>query len=145
MKTYHFPFCFPAKERERARAIKVGGKWTATVYSPASTKQAYEQIRSYILTHYPTYTDFRTDKPLIATITFGLPKSENKADLDNHLKMLDALNKDTARKNNSGFIGLWHDDSQIKEIHARFFYVRNASECFTTITLEVDEEYEDYE
>lgn len=136
MVTYEFPFCFPAKERERAKAVKRGAKWVGTVYSPQSTKKAYEKIRKHIFKEYPDYEKNKVTFLCKCTVLFGITEKNNIADLDNHLKMLDALSKDGSRKENSGFKGIWTDDNLIKEFSTKFVYVDSEDKEFTYILLE---------
>lgn len=129
---YEFPFAFPAKERERARVVN--GK--PVIYSPASTKKAYKEIREHIMQNYPLYEKQKITTPMNCAMEIGLyPKNDN-ADLDNHLKMLDALNRDASRKANSGFKGLWKDDKLIKSFDGtRIKYVDSPAKEYTIITL----------
>lgn len=129
---YHFPFAFPEKERERSRVLN--GR--VVVYSPASTKEAYKKIRSHILTHYPNYEQQRVMKSCNVALAIYITKQNDKADLDNRLKMLDALNRDASRKENSGFKGVWKDDKVIKGFDGtRIYYVETEAEERTILTI----------
>jgi Holliday junction resolvase RusA-like endonuclease len=135
--SYVFPFCIPAKERERARAVKRGKKWVGTVYSPESTKKAYLKIRTYMTHHYPHYINQQINYDVKATVILGITKNNNNADLDNHFKMVfDSLLPDKSRKNSTGFKGIYKDDKYIKEISGKFEFVENVEDEFTKLIFE---------
>lgn len=133
MIQYYFPFALPPKERERAKAIKVGNKWTATVYSPQSTKKFYTKFRTYLEHHYPNYGKDKIDYDMEVFLQIGTTLLNANNDLDNRIKSLDCFNRDNAKKCNSGFKGIWKDDKLIKKITAELVYVENQEDEFTLL------------
>jgi Holliday junction resolvase RusA-like endonuclease len=132
MIKYHFPFAFEYKERERARVL--AGR--AVIYSPKSTKDFYKKVRDYMFLTYPYYEKQKIDFACKLTMTVAMQPHKDKGDLDNILKNLDSLLPDRTRKNNSGFKGIYKDDSLIKWVEIKLYYVDDEKDEFTTLVFE---------
>lgn len=94
------------KSKERPRLGR-GGR----TFTPKATLEAEAAIRDCIREHLPHgWTPL--DGRVRVTVTAYL-STNRRADLDNKVKtLLDALNPAP------GWCGIWHDDSQVDEIHA---------------------------
>jgi crossover junction endodeoxyribonuclease RusA len=78
--------------------------YRGTAYTPEATKQYELRMR---MAYVDAYEDFEPlDDDLYVKVRVYFNK-KNHGDLDNYVKCLDGLNKVA-----------WHDDKQIKEIHA---------------------------
>jgi Holliday junction resolvase RusA-like endonuclease len=75
-----------------------------TAYTPEATKQYELKMRTAYVDAYEDYEPLDGDLYVEVKVYFS---KRNHGDLDNYVKTLDGLNKVA-----------WHDDKQIKEIHA---------------------------
>lgn len=90
-----------------------------------------------MMTNYPHYEKQIVDYPIKLTMkVFVHPSNDKKMDLDNRLKMLDALLKDRSRKDSTKFKGIWKDDDVIKHVDAQIIHVEDINDEATELILE---------
>lgn len=100
MTTENRSFIVPGRPQAKQRPRLYRG----TAYTPEPTKQYELKMRNCYIDDYGDYEPLDGDLYVEVRVYFS---KKNHGDLDNYVKTLDGLNKVA-----------WHDDKQIKEIHA---------------------------
>jgi Holliday junction resolvase RusA-like endonuclease len=93
-------FTVPGRPQAKQRPRLYRG----TAYTPEATKNYELKMRTCYVDKYEQYEPLEGDLYVEIKVYFS---KKNHGDLDNYVKTIDGLNKVA-----------WHDDKQIKEIHA---------------------------